>query len=68
MDLKMPVMSGFEATKIIKNIFPSIPIIALTAYVFEDDRQKAMSAGCDDFIVKPYRMEDLFERIIRLVS
>jgi PAS domain S-box-containing protein len=68
MDLKMPVMSGFEATKIIKSILSDIPIIALTAYVFEDDRQKAMNSGCDDFIVKPYRMEDLFERIIRLVS
>jgi signal transduction histidine kinase len=68
MDLKMPVMSGFEATKIIKSIFAKVPIIALTAYVFEDDRQKAMNSGCDDFIVKPYRMEDLFEKIIRLVS
>ncbi len=68
MDLKMPVMSGFEATRIIKKSFSGIPIIALTAYVFEDDRQKAVNSGCDDFIVKPYRMEDLFEKIIRLVS
>jgi signal transduction histidine kinase len=68
MDLKMPVMSGFEATRIIKKGFSGVPVIALTAYVFEDDRQKAMSSGCDDFIVKPYRMEDLFEKIIRLVT
>jgi CheY-like chemotaxis protein len=68
MDLKMPIMSGFEATKIIKSIVPGIPIIALTAYVFEDDKQKAMNSGCDDFIVKPYRMEDLFNKIIRLIS
>jgi CheY-like chemotaxis protein len=68
MDLKMPIMSGFEATKIIKSIVPSIPIIALTAYVFEDDKQKAMNSGCDDFIVKPYRMEDLFNKIIKLIS
>jgi CheY-like chemotaxis protein len=68
MDLKMPIMSGFEATKIIKSIAPDIPIIALTAYVFEDDKQKAMNSGCDDFIVKPYRMEDLFNKIIRLVG
>jgi len=67
MDLKMPVMSGFEATKIIKSIHPDIPVIALTAYVFEDDKQKAMSSGCDDFIVKPYRMEDLFDKINRLI-
>jgi CheY-like chemotaxis protein len=68
MDLKMPIMSGFEATKIIKGINPDIPIIALTAYVFEDDKQKAMNSGCDDFIVKPYRMEDLFDKIYRLTS
>lgn len=68
MDLKMPVMSGFEATRIIKSIAPRIPVIALTAYVFDDDRQRAMHAGCDDFIVKPYTMENLFDRIKRLVS
>ena len=68
MDLKMPIMSGFEATKIIKSSFSNVPIIALTAYVFEDERQRAMDSGCDDFIVKPYRMEDLFEKIIKFVG
>jgi CheY-like chemotaxis protein len=68
MDLKMPVMSGFEATRLIKKDFPEIPVIALTAYVFDDDKLKAMKSGCDEFIVKPYRMEDLFDKIIKLVS
>ncbi len=67
MDLKMPVMSGFDATRIIKSKFPKIPIIALTAYAFEEDRQKAFTAGCDDFIQKAYRKETLFEKIIKFV-
>jgi PAS domain S-box-containing protein len=53
MDLKMPIMNGFEATKIIKKSFPKIPIIAQTAYSTSDDKNKASDAGCDDFISKP---------------
>jgi len=68
MDLKMPVMSGYEATEIIKKKFPKIPIIAYTAYAFEDDRQKAMNAGCDDFIQKPFKKEVLIEKILKLVE
>jgi CheY-like chemotaxis protein len=68
MDLKMPIMSGFEATSIIKKTHPKIPIIALTAHVFQEEIDKAMNAGCDDFIAKPYRMEDLFKKIVKLVS
>jgi len=68
MDLKMPVMSGYEATEIIKKKFPKIPIIAYTAYAFEDDRQKAINAGCDDFIQKPFKKEVLIEKILKLVE
>lgn len=68
MDLKMPVMSGFDATRVIKGKNKEIPIIALTAYVFEEDKQKALNAGCDDYIGKPYRMEELYEKIIRLIA
>ena len=64
MDMKMPVMSGFEATRIIKSKFPDVPVIALTAYAFEEDKQKCMDAGCDDFIKKAYTKEDLFAKII----
>ena len=53
MDLKMPIMDGFEATKIIKGKYPSLPVIALTANVFDADRHSAAEAGCDDFIAKP---------------
>ena len=68
MDIKMPIMSGYEATSIIKSRYPKIPIIALTAYAFEEDRQKALKVGCDDFIQKAYRKETLFEKIYKLVS
>ncbi len=49
----MPVMDGYDATKEIKKIKPSIHIIAQTAYTSNIDKQKAFSVGCDDFICKP---------------
>ncbi len=59
MDLKMPIMSGFEATTLIKGLRPGLPIIAQTAYSTEKDKQKAFSAGCDDFISKPINKDIL---------
>ena len=53
MDIKMPLMDGLEATRHIKAELPDIPIIALTANAFDNDRQQAMDAGCDDFLSKP---------------
>ncbi len=53
MDIKMPVMDGFEATKRIKEAHPELPVIALTANAFDSDRQLAMKAGCNDFLSKP---------------
>jgi signal transduction histidine kinase len=54
MDLKMPVMDGFEATKIIKEIRPALTIIAQTAYSTVSDIEKAIACGCSDFISKPF--------------
>ena len=53
MDIKMPVMDGFEATQKIKEAHPELPVIALTANAFDSDRQLAMKAGCNDFLSKP---------------
>ena len=53
MDLKMPFMNGFEATRLIKEFRPDLPIIAQTAYSTVADKKKAKSVGCDDFITKP---------------
>ena len=48
MDMKMPNLDGLDATKIIRELSPKIPIIALTAYAYECDRQAALKAGCND--------------------
>ena len=61
MDIKMPVMDGFEATKKIRNFLPDLPIIATTAYAFETDREKALSIGCSDYISKPIGKDVLLE-------
>ncbi|MBF02689.1 MAG: histidine kinase [Flavobacterium sp.] len=53
MDIKMPIMDGYEATQKIKKIRPKLPVIAQTAYSTEEDIKKAIEAGCDDFISKP---------------
>lgn len=52
MDIKMPVMDGIEATRIIRDRHPALPIIALTANVFESDRKLAFEAGCNEFLSK----------------
>lgn len=61
MDLKMPVMNGYEAARVIKTKFPDIPIIAQTAYSTESDKELALQHGCDDFITKPINKKQLFE-------
>jgi PAS domain S-box-containing protein len=63
MDIKMPKMDGYEATKFIKKLRPSLPIIALTAYSTDVDRDKAFACGCSDFISKPVKKELLFLKI-----
>jgi len=63
MDMRMPVMDGFEATRRIKATEQGhpIPIIAVSASVFEEDREAVLAAGCDDFLGKPVRDHKLFE-------
>jgi PAS domain S-box-containing protein len=63
MDLKMPVMDGFEATKRIKEFWPDLPVIAQTAYVRDIDKTKAIACGCSDFISKPFKKEELLTMI-----
>lgn len=63
MDMKMPNLGGLDATKIIRELSPDTPIIALTAYAYEHDKQAAINAGCNDFLTKPYTQEVLKEMI-----
>lgn len=63
MDLKMPEMNGFEATRKIKLTHPDIPVIAQTAYASVEDRELALLAGCEDFIAKPIKKNLLLEVI-----
>jgi len=53
MDIKMPIMDGYDATKKIKKMHPNLPVIAQTAYSTEEDIERALAAGCDDLVAKP---------------
>jgi PAS domain S-box-containing protein len=63
MDLKMPHMDGYNATKIIKSINQQIPVIAVTAYALSQDKPKAYEAGCDAIVTKPIESKILFSEI-----
>ena len=68
MDIKMPVMDGLEATKRIKEAHPELPIVALTANAFDNDRQLAFDAGCVDFLSKPVSSEACISTIKKYVG
>lgn len=68
MDLKMPVMDGYEATRRVREKYPDLPIIALTAYTQPEEEQKALEAGCNAFISKPINHQELIGTIHRTVS
>lgn len=68
MDIRMPDMNGLDATRIIKEVNRNIPIIALSAYAFDENIKEAKEAGCDDFMAKPFRVEDLLDRIQKYLN
>lgn len=59
MDIQMPVMNGYEATDIIRKSGSAVPIVAMTANAFDEDRAKALESGMDDFISKPINTAEL---------
>lgn len=63
MDIQMPVMNGFEASEEIRRKNKEVPIIALTAYALKGDRDKCIESGMNDYLAKPYKMQDLYEII-----
>lgn len=68
MDLRMPVMNGFEATRIIREIGSQVPIIALTASAFTDERENALSNGFSAYLVKPFLPEEFYDLIFTFLK
>lgn len=70
MDLSLPLMDGWTAARAIKGItsIKTIPIIALTAHAMAGDRERALEAGCDDYITKPINVPDLLVKINTLLA
>lgn len=68
MDIRMPEMDGLDATRIIKEVDSDTPIIALSAYAFEENIREAMAAGCDSFMAKPFRVEDLIATVQKYIG
>ncbi len=68
MDIRMPDMNGLDATRIIKEVNRDIPIVALSAYAFDENIKEAKAAGCDEFLAKPFRVEDLMDIVEKYVK
>jgi signal transduction histidine kinase/AmiR/NasT family two-component response regulator len=68
MDIKMPLINGFEATRRIKESRPDLPVIAQSAYSTVDDKTNAIAAGCDDYITKPVDIPNLKKIIIKYLN
>ena len=67
-DMKMPMMDGIEATRLIKADHPELPIVAVTANAFDSDRQLALQAGCNDFLSKPVSSELCLNTIRKFIG
>jgi CheY-like chemotaxis protein len=68
MDLQMPVMDGYEATRIIRNIDKDIPIIALTANAMKEEMDKTKAVGINEHLIKPLSMEKLFTTLSKYIN
>jgi CheY-like chemotaxis protein len=68
MDIKMPVMDGYSATIKIKELSKQVVVVAQTAYALASDREKALAAGCDDYLAKPLMKKDLFSVIVKFFN
>ena len=72
MDVQMPVMNGYEATKAIRKLenreLATIPILAMTANAFEEDKQQALQSGMNGHIAKPINIEILMEELDKVIK
>ena len=67
MDIRMPVMNGFDTTRVIKELRPDLPVIVQTAFTSKDEKDKSHEAGCDGYITKPINKVELLELITLLL-
>jgi two-component system, cell cycle response regulator DivK len=63
MDISLPVMDGYDATRVIRRAFGSMPIIGLSAHAMQGDAERARSAGCTDYLTKPVDEDLLFKKL-----
>jgi two-component system cell cycle response regulator DivK len=70
MDMRLPVMDGWEATRRIKagTMTRAIPVVALTAYAMDDERRRCLEAGCDDYETKPLEFPRLLAKLRSILS
>lgn len=68
MDLRLPKLDGYEATKQIRNFRGELPIIAQTAYVMPYEKSKVLEVGCTDLITKPFRANDVVNIVLKYLS
>ena len=68
MDIKMPGMNGYEATRKIREFNKDVAIIAQTAFALQGDREKTIEAGCNGYVSKPVMQDTLMEEITRLIK
>ena len=70
MDMQMPVMSGLEATRAIRRMphGKDVPMLAMTANAFSEDRQACLEAGMNDFLTTPVAPESLFEALLKWLA
>ncbi len=68
MDISLPVMDGYEATRRIRQSFPNLPVIGLSAHAMSGDSARALEAGCTDYMTKPVDEDLLFEKLQKYLS
>jgi len=67
MDIRMPILNGYDALKIIRKKHPEIPIIAITAYAINGDRERGLKAGFNEYLPKPVSHKVLMETILKFL-